>query len=263
MQTIIKNILLAVCLLSGIMAEAQHALFLKQGNIQYEKKVNVLAVMKDRLTTNDIWGQKAVEGYESSGRSPFITNNFNLAFTDAKSLYTPIEGGDEKPNPFGFFQSAASDNIVYTDMDSLKSVASKAIYDENFMVTDSVRNIHWKITDETREIAGFQCRRANALIMDSIYVVAFYTNEILTPSGPESFSGLPGMILGVALPHLHMTWFATKVSVSPAVDKATLVPPTPRRKAITTTRKALFERLNKRLKEWGKQGNLIMQNALL
>jgi GLPGLI family protein len=48
-------------------------------------------------------------------------------------------------------------------------------------------------------IAGFNCRRANAMIMDSIYVVAFYTDEILTTGGPESFSGLPGMILGVAL----------------------------------------------------------------
>lgn len=30
--------------------------------------------------------------------------------------------------------------------------------------------------------------------------------------GPESFTGLPGMILGVALPHDNTTWFATQVT---------------------------------------------------
>ncbi len=62
-----------------------------------------------------------------------------------------------------------------------------------------------------REIAGYTCRRANALVMDSIYVVAFYTEVIPVSSGPEIFSGLPGMILGVALPHENVTWFATSV----------------------------------------------------
>lgn len=50
------------------------------------------------------------------------------------------------------------------------------------------------------------------MIKDSIYVVAFYTDEIAVSGGPESFSGLPGMILGVALPHDHINWFATKVT---------------------------------------------------
>ncbi len=55
---------------------------------------------------------------------------------------------------------------------------------------DSTRKITWKITDEMREIAGFSCRRANAIMLDSIYVVAFYTDQIPVSGGPESFSGL-------------------------------------------------------------------------
>ena len=90
-------------------------------------------------------------------------------------------------------------------------MSQKTVFEQTFLVEDTLRRIKWKITDETRPIAGFNCRRANALIMDSICVVAFYTDEILTTGGPESFSGLPGMILGIALPHEHITWFATKV----------------------------------------------------
>ena len=49
--------------------------------------------------------------------------------------------------------------------------------------------------------------------MDSVYVIAFYTDQITTTGGPESFNGLPGMILGVAIPRINTTWFATKLEL--------------------------------------------------
>jgi GLPGLI family protein len=51
--------------------------------------------------------------------------------------------------------------------------------------------------------------------MDSIYVVAFYSDQIVVRGGPESFWGLPGMIMGVVLPHEYTTWYATKVYLEP------------------------------------------------
>ena len=119
--------------------------------------------------------------------------------------------------------------------------------------------IKWKITDETRVIAGFNCRRANGIMMDSIYIVAFYTDEILTTGGPESFSGLPGMILGVALPHEHITWFATKVEAVP-VSEAALIPPAKGKKV---TNAALYETINSRMKDWGNWGRFYMKEIML
>ena len=72
----------------------------------------------------------------------------------------------------------------------------------------------WKLTDERKVIAGFDCIRANAIIYDSIYVVAFFSEQLLPAIGPESFSGLPGMILGVSIPHEHISWFATKINIT-------------------------------------------------
>ena len=91
--------------------------------------------------------------------------------------------------------------------------SEKKIYENSYFIKEKIPQIQWKWTDETRDIAGFQCRRANALILDSVYVVAFYTNQITTEGGPESFTGLPGMILGIAIPQLHTTWFAKSVIV--------------------------------------------------
>ena len=42
-------------------------------------------------------------------------------------------------------------------------------------------------------------------------MIAWYADDILTKGGPESFNGLPGMILGVAIPHEHITIFAQQV----------------------------------------------------
>ena len=103
-------------------------------------------------------------------------------------------------------------NTVYTDLNTGISTNHKIFFDQTYLLKDTVRKINWKITDETREIAGYTCRRANAIILDSIYVVAFYTNEIHVSCGPESFTGLPGMILEVALPHDNVIWKAVKVN---------------------------------------------------
>ena len=90
----------------------------------------------------------------------------------------------------------------------------KPVFEETFLVQDSLVKIKWKLTADTRLIAGFECRKAIGIIDDSIAVFAFYTDEILITGGPEGIQGLPGMILGVGIPRLHTTWFATKVEVN-------------------------------------------------
>lgn len=127
------------------------------------------------------------------------------------------------------------------------------------MVKDSVRKITWKITDETREIAGYTCRRANALVMDSIYVVAFYAIQIPVSGGPESFTGLPGMILGLAIPHENITWFATKVTDMTVDPKAMVMP----KKGKPVTGKQLRETLAELMKNWGPWAQLQKKALLL
>jgi GLPGLI family protein len=133
------------------------------------------------------------------------------------------------------------------------------VFDDAFLVRDTARRINWKITDETREIAGYMCRRANAIVMDSIYVVAFYSDEIPVSGGPESFSGLPGMILGLALPHENVTWFATKVTDLPVAEAALKVPA----KGKVVTYNSLKTTLTKAMEGWGEYGKRFFKIYLL
>lgn len=83
--------------------------------------------------------------------------------------------------------------------------------DEKYILSDSLQNITWRFTDEYRTIAGFECRRVNGSTPDSLYLVAFYTDELPVSAGPALSSGLPGMILGLAIPEMHIQYWATKL----------------------------------------------------
>lgn len=229
---------------------AQNTIFLSHGKIEYERRVNVFAQIGN---DDDQWSE-----FRKKLSNHFKTSYFDLVFTGDKSLYRP---GRESPDRevFNFWQSPAQDNIIYSDLNNAKAVSEKNVFEQAFLVQDSLRNIRWKITDETRNIAGFACRRANAIIMDSIYVVAFYTDEILTGSGPESFTGLPGMILGVSLPHQHISWFATKVEGIP-VAESQIEPPAKGKKVDNA---GLLLAVKPILKNWRKIGQQYLEAIVL
>ncbi|HVI47241.1 MAG TPA: GLPGLI family protein [Chitinophaga sp.] len=247
-----KQLFFYILILSGFAVNAQHANFVKQGRIEFEKKQNMHAMM-DAMWSGEDNSWKELQKKETP---KFRTDYFDLYFSGNTTFYKP---GKENPDNMKGRESPADQNIVYTNLQQQQSTAQKKVFEQMYLVSDSVRNIRWKITDETRNIAGFDCRRANAIIMDSIYVVAFYTDMIVTPGGPESFTGLPGMILGIALPHEHVTWFATKVLVDD-VKPDTLKAPAKGKKVNNTE---LKDNVGKVMKSWGNFGSVFMKHILL
>jgi len=232
-----------------LQAQPPNTIFLSQGKIEFEKRLNQYAQIEGDNTWSEL---------QKKTLSQFKTTYFDMLFTRTKTLYKP--GREGTGTAMGWFSELpAQENVIYSDLDQAKSVSQKKVFEQLFLVQDSIRKIRWKLTDETRTIAGFACRRANAIIMDSIYVVAFYTDEILTSGGPESFSGLPGMILGVALPHQHITWFATKVEAV-SVAEAQIAPP---QKGKKTDYAGLKETVGAALKDWGKYAQRFLQAIFL
>ena len=233
--TIAPLLLAAVTVLQ---AQNSNTIFLSEGKIEFEKKLNVYAGMDNDNSWTEL---------EKKSTAQFKISYFDLVFTRNKTLYKPGREATDN-NRMEFFEKPAQDNVIYSELDNATAVSQKKVFEQLFLVQDSLRTIQWKLTDESRTIAGFACRRANAIIMDSVYVVAFYTDEILTTGGPESFNGLPGMILGVALPHQHVSWFATKVQ---AIPQGEIVAPVKGKKVNNDTLKKTLSEL---VKDWGKNG---------
>lgn len=174
-----------------------------------------------------------------------------------RSIYKP---GKEAPmDSRNWFNSVADKNTIYTDFRTGRVTSQKPVYEETFLVEDSVLKIKWKLTSDTRNIAGYECRKAIGIIDDSIGIFAFYTDELLVQGGPESIRGLPGMILGLAVPRLHATWFATRVEVN-GVNMNAALPPTKGKKV---TRLDLVTSLEKVLKNWGNHGKKMIVNFLI
>lgn len=250
MKTTFKYILLFAVLFISTDLFAQNIHFVQNGVIEFEKRSNMYALIKKKINKdNESWIQPAFDQYKKNNPQ-FKVSKSTLTFTKDKSLYKWAPSDEPLNNSWATNDLFADlKNTVATNFDTQSSITQKAVYEETYLVKDSVRKINWKITDETREIAGYECRRANAIIMDSVYVVAYYSNQIAVSGGPESFTGLPGMILGMALPHENISWFATKVTEI-SVSEKDLVAPT---KGKPTTNSGLTAIVTKAFKNYGNE----------
>jgi len=209
-----KPVLIAIIiLLFNQLSSAQNRHFPSSGIIRYEKKINMYALFKREINRdNESILEKAFEQYKKSNPQ-FLILKSELFFQHNISLFKPSPE-EERPAMFYFGESSliGQFNDVYTDFSLKKTVTQKMVYDHTYLIKDSLKKITWKITDEIREIQGYRCRRANGITVDSVYIVAFYTGQIPVSSGPESFSGLPGMILQLAIPHENLVWIATEIT---------------------------------------------------
>jgi len=249
--------LISCIVLASKIAMGQGAVMVTSGVIEFEKKVNMHAITKGQL--GDPPEQYRLEEIaEFKKTTPqFKSFTSTLVFGDNKSLYTPTPAGNYPNlyrNPMGMQL-----NTVYADLNTNSLTQQKEIYGDLFMVKDSTRKITWRLTGETQEIAGYTCRRANGIMLDSVYLVAFYTDKIWFSGGPEAFTGLPGMILKLAIPHENIIWTATKVTAQ-TVPAATIVPP---KKGTAITPKQLKEKLKDHMQNWGPVGDYELKAFML
>jgi GLPGLI family protein len=219
-------------------------IFINTVKVEYEKTVYTRQLYKD------LYPAQTYERYKSQIPETTISY-FDFIGDTTRSIFKPGRETSYDPRGWRIF---ANENVVYTDYKSQKTIAQKLVYEETFLIDDTLANIKWQITADTRIIAGFECRKAVGIIHDSIAVFAFYSDELLIQGGPESIHGLPGMILGMGIPRLHTTWFATKVEVN-SVNLNSIKPATKGKKV---TYKEMIRSVNDVLKQWGDYGKNIV-----
>lgn len=247
--------LLLWLLVTAQVIQGQHAHFTVSGTIAYNRSMNMYALLKKRVTKdNEAFMQPIIESYMKSNPQTKVLKS-TLSFRDNQTLFTPEEAESDRNGFFSDDPVSNQYNTIYTDLRANRQVAQRTVFEQTFLVTDTPRRFKWKITGETREIAGYTCRRANGLMLDSIYVVAFYAPEIPVSGGPESFSGLPGMILGVALPHENLSWFATRVTDTSLPPEAVLPP----KKGKPVNNATFWDTIHKATKDWGQWGQVFLK----
>lgn len=241
-----KKLFISLLLIVPFVARAQQ--FINEGMIEYEMRVN-----NHKLFGDGIWAEMFRDKIPQ-----FSTNYYHLTFTNNEALYK-FDRRDER-NKLPFDDGSEDDNIWYSNYNTGMYTDQKAVFGDTYLLADSLMHINWKLSPtETREIAGFNCRKATGILFDSVYVFAFYTDEITASGGPMGLHGLPGMILGVTIPRMYSSWIATRVEVN-GVNTKIVVPPSKGKK-----RKAqdLKENAVKATSDWGQWGQMAIWNIFL
>ncbi len=245
-----KHLLFILSFVSCSIVHAQ-VKFIGSGRIEYEKRSNQFSYY-DKEDEESIWVVEMKKTFPK-----MVSEVYTLDFNEEKSVYKLTK--EDPANKYVWGRKPSENDVTVKDVRTGQLSLQRDIFEQTYLIKDSMRNYQWRITNETRTIAGFECRKAVTIICDSVYIVAFYTDEITVSSGPESFGGLPGMILGLAVPRLQMTWFATKVELK----EPTPVMLAPKQKGKTVTWAAYEKDLNKAMADWGKYGAKVLWNSLL
>jgi GLPGLI family protein len=237
MKKIIFSFLLLTSLSSAAIAQ------MKEGKISYERKINMHRFITDP---------------EMKARIPeFRTDKFELLFTEQASLFRTVVD-DEAPDPFANnggdrgglrFNFRMPETSTYTDINAQMQYESRAMFEKTFLVIDSMKQNKWKISDETKTIAKYVCKKATTMVAapqqmrmrigngprsaedtaaapkpKEVELVVWYTEDIPVSVGPDNYAGLPGAILEVDTDNGSNVIMATEVSTK--FPKKELVQPT-------------------------------------
>lgn len=215
------------CLTSALFAQV------KEGKITYERKVQFNIQVADN--------NPAFQNMIPRERKDL----FELLFANNKTLWKPAESEQNEDAAFGdegggrvVIRMMGSDDVSYNDLGAAKRVEQRELGGKNFIITDSIRRMNWKVAGESKTILGYKCMKATTqrtqegsrmqmengtakreVFIDTLNVVAWFTSEIPGSYGPDIYQGqLPGTILEIDVNNGRSTFIAVnlekKVDVS-------------------------------------------------
>lgn len=151
-------------------------------------------------------------------------DTFRLYVNDTMSAFVPVIPEVPEDNPWLTTKNATTQNYNSGERVTLYDFWSQKLY-----LKDTVRIREWKMTNRTRDIAGYECRMAFYEHNDSTRLYAWYAQELLLSTGPETFNGLPGAILGLATEDGGVVYFAKEVKIVDEVDIVKYIPEKPKK----------------------------------
>ena len=176
--------------------------------------------------------------------------SYILTFDKISSIYEEEEVLSA-PGKGGFnWWSSFTAGPQYKNINDNQFVQDQDFYGRQFLITDSLEKLDWKIGNETKQIGKYLCIKATAIktvdefdwrsmrgksrknktesqnksektksitedieIPKTVNVVAWYTPQIPISQGPGEFWGLPGLILEVNAD--RTTILCSKITLNP------------------------------------------------
>ena len=89
------------------------------------------------------------------------------------------------------------DEVIYQNFPKGKLSLFGTIPPDYFTYTEDINTIKWNLTDEIKNVCGYECKKAVCEYGGRIWQV-WYSEEIPSSFGPWKFCGLPGLVLSAS-----------------------------------------------------------------
>src|SRR5690606_18245693 len=86
---------------------------------------------------------------------------------------------------------------IYKNTTDKLLLEEASMYGKDYLIKSELTDFKWEISKESKEILGFEVRKATAVLDDEhkTKITAWYAPQLKLKTGPEKFWGLPGIIL--------------------------------------------------------------------
>ncbi len=247
-----------------------------QGMAVYESKTSTSDISKRMDASKDLTPEMRAMA-ENMMKKAF-EKTFMLHFDKSTSVYKQeekLEAPGQNPIAGRMMVSMlGGGGTFYKDVKNKTYVVDKEFMGKEFLVKDSLAKLNWKMGSETKQIGGYNCFKATAVraasksdirnfrpketdkkdakttnlmdeieIAENVNVTAWYTPEIPVAQGPESYWGLPGLILEVS--DEKTTILCSKIVLNPKEKTAIKAPTTGK----VVTQKEYDETVLKKMEE--------------
>lgn len=183
-----------------------------------------------------------------------LEKTYILTFNKDESIYKEQEKLDATPmNPgFKMMMSSYTPGAQYKNLKTGQIVEENEFFGKQFLVTDSIKDLDWQITKESKTIGQYIAFKATAMkkvdpndysmarpkkkderenaetkndtaqpqdpmdmieIPEEIEVTAWFTPQIPVSNGPGEYAGLPGLILELNV--YRTTLLCSKIVMNP------------------------------------------------
>lgn len=102
-------------------------------------------------------------------------------------------------------------NQTFKDLEEEIYYKESILEGKNFIIQDTLSNNIWKITEETKVVAGYNCNKAMANV-NGEEVIAWITKELRLDDGPDFYRIKDGLILELELK--ATSYVATSISTT-------------------------------------------------
>ena len=270
-----KSVQLGFLLLFSIISSAQNF----QGKAYYFSKTSV---------DMDGWGGRQMSEDQKKQIADRMRSMFEktyiLNFDREASTYKEEEvlEAPGRQGGFGRWGSSFSAGLQYKNIKSQQFLQDQEFFGKQFLISDSLAKINWKLGTETKQIGQYLCMKATATkpidefdwrsmrrkpksketkegeikkdstattitedieIPKETEVTAWYTPQIPVSQGPGDFWGLPGLILEVNTD--KTTILCSKIIMNPQ-EKVQIKAP---EKGTVVSRKEYNETVKKKMEE--------------